>query len=184
MSRSVGIKRDLRLSKLETYANYYFLNFRGFVGSHGDCYDRFLIRMCEMSESLNIINQVIYKIIKFNTYNNSISPHSILDYTHVNDKSRLKCQYTSMEKVIKHFKYWSQGFLVKSNWVYSSVESAKGEFSVSLISDNTNTPYRCKVRSPAFHNLHSLPQITKGHFLADLVALIGTIDVVFGEVDR
>mgnify|MGYP000580528300 FL=1 len=87
MSRSVGLKRDLRLSKLETYSNYYFLNFRGFLGQHGDCYDRFLIRMNEMAESLNIINQVIHKIIKHkeiikhkNTYTN-ISPHNIIKYT-------------------------------------------------------------------------------------------------------
>jgi NADH:ubiquinone oxidoreductase subunit D len=89
-----------------------------------------------------------------------------------------------MERVIDHFKFWTEGARIQSNWTYSSVESPKGEFGVSLIADNTNTPYRCKVRSPAFHNLHALPQITRGHFLADLVALIGTIDVVFGEVDR
>jgi NADH:ubiquinone oxidoreductase subunit D len=89
-----------------------------------------------------------------------------------------------MEDLIKHFKHWSEGDKIKSNWTYQSVESPKGEFGVSLISNNTNMPYRCKVRSPAYHNMHVLPQISKGHFLADLVALIGTIDVVFGEVDR
>ena len=184
MSRSVGIKRDLRLSKLETYANYYFLNFRGFIGQHGDCYDRFLIRMCEMSESINIITQVIGKIVKFRKNNTITNTHSILNYTNTQMKTTTKNQYTSMEYIIKHFKYWSEGLQVKPNWAYSAVESPKGEFAVSLISDGTATPYRCKVRSPAFHNLHSLPHITKGHFLADLVALIGTIDVVFGEVDR
>ncbi len=88
MSRSVGLKRDLRLSKLETYSNYYFLNFRSFLGQHGDCYDRFLIRMNEMAESLNIVNQVIYKIIKHKKLNNTksqnytnISPHNIVKYT-------------------------------------------------------------------------------------------------------
>jgi NADH-quinone oxidoreductase subunit D len=88
MSRSVGLKRDLRLSKLETYSNYYFLNFRSFLGQHGDCYDRFLIRMNEMAESLNIVNQVIYKIIKHKKINNNksqnytnISPHNIVKYT-------------------------------------------------------------------------------------------------------
>jgi len=88
MSRSVGLKRDLRLSKLETYSNYYFLNFRSFLGQHGDCYDRFLIRMNEMAESLNIVNQVIYKIIKHKKVNNknhrhitNISPHNIVKYT-------------------------------------------------------------------------------------------------------
>ncbi len=193
MSRSVGIKRDLRLSKLETYSNYYFLNFRSFLGQHGDSYDRFLIRMNEMAESLNIVNQVIYKIIKHKTkqinktpkYTN-ISPHNIIKYTNPGfwNKNNLKNNYNSMEDLIKHFKYWSEGDKIGSNWTYQSVESPKGEFGVSLISNNTNMPYRCKVRSPAYHNMHVLPQIAKGHFLADLVALIGTIDVVFGEVDR
>jgi len=198
MSRSVGIKRDLRLGKLETYANYYFLNFRSFIGQHGDSYDRFLIRMNEMAESLNIINQSIYKIIKhkklkskkknFNKFNNytNITPHAILKYINKIDWNQhiLKNNYNSMENLITHFKYWSEGQKVQSNWTYQSVESPKGEFGVSLISDGSNTPYRCKVRSPAYHNMHVLPQIAKGHFLADLVALIGTIDVVFGEVDR
>lgn len=190
MSRSVGLKRDLRLSKLETYSNYYFLNFRSFLGQHGDSYDRFLIRMNEMAESLNIINQVIYKIVKYkNTkkrdYTN-ISPHNIIKYTNPGfwNQHNLKNSYNSMEDLIKHFKHWSEGDKIESNWTYQSVESPKGEFGVSLISNNTNTPYRCKVRSPAYHNMHVLPQMSKGHFLADLVALIGTIDVVFGEVDR
>ena len=194
MSRSVGIKRDLRLSRLETYSNYYFLNFRGFLGQHGDSYDRFLIRMSEMAESLNIINQVIYKIIKHKrhtngkniTHHTNISPHNIIKYTNPSlwNKKNLKNSYNSMEDLIKHFKHWSEGDKITPNWTYQSVESPKGEFGVSLISDNTNMPYRCKVRSPAYHNMHVLPQLSKGHFLADLVALIGTIDVVFGEVDR
>lgn len=124
MSRSVGIKRDLRLSKLETYSNYYFLNFRSFVGQHGDSYDRFLIRMNEMAESLNIINQVIYKIIKHKTpktqkhykYTN-ISPHNIIKYTNPGfwNKSNLKNSYNSMEDLIKHFKHWSEGDKIKPN---------------------------------------------------------------------
>jgi NADH:ubiquinone oxidoreductase subunit D len=89
-----------------------------------------------------------------------------------------------MEKLIKHFKYWSEGFQVMSNWTYQAIESPKGEFGVSLISDNTNKPYRCKVRSPAYHSLQVLPKLAKGHFLADLAALVGTIDIVFGEIDR
>lgn len=193
MSRSVGIKRDLRLSKLETYAGYYFLNFRGFLGQHGDCYDRFLIRMNEMAESLNIINQVIFKITKYkdtkkeNVYKyTNLSAHSIIKHTNKKlwDNNNYKNDYNSMENLIKHFKKWSEGDKITSNWTYQAVESPKGEFGVSLISDNTNKPYRCKIRSPAYHNMHILPQIAKGHFLADLVALIGTIDVVFGEVDR
>ena len=193
MSRSIGIKRDLRSSKLETYANYYFLNFRGFLGQHGDSYDRFLIRMNEMAESLNIINQVIYKLIKHkrkksNTIENytNINTHNILKYINpiYNNTGIKKNSYNHMENLINHFKYWGEGIKIDTNWTYQAVESPKGEFGVSLIADGTNKPYRCKVRSPAYHNMHILPQISKGHFLADLVALIGTIDVVFGEVDR
>jgi len=112
MSRSVGIKRDLRLSKVETYSNYYYLNFRSFLGQHGDCYDRFLIRMNEMSESLNICNQIIYKI-KTNKKigsNNNINrkvisnKHEILNYLHINSRKDVS-SYSSMEEIIKHFKY-------------------------------------------------------------------------------
>ena len=189
MSRSVGLKRDLRLSKLETYSNYYYLNFRSFLGQHGDSYDRFLIRMNEMSESLNICNQVINKI-KTNRFNNNYidkkkrffyNKHEILNYIknfeHINS-------YSSMEKLIKHFKCWSDGFTVQPNWTFQSIESPKGEFGVSIVSDGSNKPYRCKVKSPSYQNLQALPQLSKGHFLADLVTLIGTIDIVFGEIDR
>jgi len=199
LSRSVGIKRDLRQSKLETYANYYYLNFRSYIGQHGDCYDRFLIRMNEMSESLNIINQVVNKVSIFNNLNNSninqlnkfnnytsILPHSILNYTLPNfwKKYNLKNNYNSMENLINHFKFWSEGFTVNSNFTYQAVESAKGEFGVTMLSDNSNKPYKCKVRSPAYHSLQAMSVLAKGHFLADLVALVGTIDVVFGEIDR
>lgn len=192
MSRSIGIKRDLRLDKLETYANYYYLNFRSFIGQNGDSYDRFLIRMNEMTESLNIINQVIHKITKHKIQKkkikstSNINPHQILRFInpkHLN-QNNYKNEYISMEQLIKHFKYWSEGFTVKPNWTYRAVESPKGEFGVSLISNGTNIPYKCKVRSPAYHHLQVLPKISKGHFLADLVALMGTIDIVFGEIDR
>ena len=188
MSRSTGIKRDLRLDKLETYANYYYLNFRSYIGQNGDSYDRFLIRMNEMSESINIINQVINKITKNKNKNKKYNsnPHQILKYLNPKswNKHNNKNEYISMEKLIQHFKYWSEGFPVKSGWTYKAVESPKGEFGVSLISNNSNIPYKCKVRSPAYHHLQVLPKISKGHFLADLVALMGTIDIVFGEIDR
>ena len=195
LSRSVGIKRDLRLSKLETYSNYYYLNFRSFLGQHGDCYDRFLIRMNEMVESLNICNQLIYKITKFNknisskdvnNKNFTLSPHNVLKFLDSKSYNKINNHnnYTTMEDLINHFKYWSEGFIVKPNWTQVFIEAPKGEFGCSLISDGTNQPYRCKVRSPAYHNLQLLPEISKGHFLADVVALIGTIDIVFGEIDR
>lgn len=192
MSRCVGIKRDIRLSRLETYSNYYYLNFRSYIGQHGDSYDRYLIRMCEMTESLNIINQTINKIIqkkcdtiKTKKYTNT-APHFVLNY--VTPKKLInfntKNTSTSMEELISHFKYWSSGFPVKSGWTYQCVESPKGEFGVSLISNNTEKPYKCKVRSPAYHHMHLLPDIVRGHFLADLSAMIGTVDIVLGEIDR
>jgi len=144
-----------------------------------------------MSESLNIMNQVIQKLMKHRKpkktkKNSNINPHQILKYLYPKswNQNNYKSEYTSMEQLIKHFKYWSEGFPVKSGWTYKAVESPKGEFGVSLISDNTNIPYRCKVRSPAYHHLQVLPKITKGHFLADLVTIMGTVDVVFGEIDR
>merc|ERR1711981_1119483 len=123
MSRSVGIKRDLRLSKLETYANYYYLNFRSYVGNQGDCYDRFLLRMSEMCESVNITNQIINKLSKFNKIKNiqnqnkshlsqisNIHPHLLTNYLSKNilNKVNVNNSYTSMEHLIKHFKYWSE----------------------------------------------------------------------------
>lgn len=188
MARCTGIKRDIRIDNNETYANYYYLNFRSFIGQNGDSYDRFLIRMNEMTESLNIINQVIYKLTKHKKTKNksSINPHQILKYIYPKsfNQNNYKNEYNSMEQLIQHFKYWSEGFPVNQGWTYKAVESPKGEFGVSLLSDGTNKPYKCKVRSPAYHHLQVLPTISKGHFLADLVTLMGTIDVVFGEVDR
>jgi len=112
MARSTGIKRDIRLDKLETYANYYYLNFRSFIGQNGDCYDRFLIRMNEMSESLNIMNQVIQKLMKHRKprktkKNSNINPHQTLKYLYPKswNQNNYKSEYTSMEQLIKHFKY-------------------------------------------------------------------------------
>ena len=189
MARCTGIKRDIRLDNAETYANYYYLNFRGYVGQNGDSYDRFLIRMNEMTESLNIINQIVNKLTKKKIKNKKISnvnPHFLLQYLDkkIYNQVNYKNEYISMEQLISHFKYWSEGFPVPTGWTYRAVESPKGEFGVTLISDGTNKPYRCKVRSPAYHHLQVLPKLTKGHFLADLVTLIGTIDIVFGDIDR
>jgi len=190
MARCTGIKRDVRLDKVENYANYYYLNFRSFIGQNGDSYDRFLIRMNEMSESLNIMNQVIKKLMKHKKKKDKplsdVNPHQILKYISPKswNQSNNKSEYMTMEQLIQHFKYWSEGFKVDAGWTYRAVESPKGEFGVSLIADNTNIPYKCKVRSPAYHHLQVLPKISKGHFLADLVALMGTIDIVFGEIDR
>jgi NADH-quinone oxidoreductase subunit D len=106
-----------------------------------------------------------------------------LQYVNNNNYSFIT-NFTSMEQTIRHFKYWSEGFVVKNGVVFANVESGKGEFGITLIADNTNKPYRCKVRSPAYHHLQILPKIVKKHMLADLVTLMGTIDIVFGEIDR
>jgi NADH:ubiquinone oxidoreductase subunit D len=116
MARSAGIKRDLRLSKLDTYANYYYLNFRSYIGNHGDCYDRFLIRMNEMAECTNIITQSINSITKYNNNNYSnIIPHQLLQYVLPKHLSKVnyKNSYISMENLIEDFKYWSEGFNIK-----------------------------------------------------------------------
>ena len=188
MSRCTGIKRDVRLDLNESYANYPFINFRGFIGQKGDSYDRFLLRMNEMTESVNIITQVIKKLTS-KTKKAKISrasPHKLLKHIYPKgwNKSNNKNSYNSMENLINHFKYWSEGFKVNEGWTYRCVESPKGEFGVSMLADDSSKPYRCKVRSPAYHHLQVLPKIAKGHFLADLVTLIGTVDIVFGEIDR
>lgn len=190
MARSIGIKRDLRLMKLETYAAYYYLNFRSYLGQHGDSFDRFLIRMNEMCESLNIINQAINKVIFCSKNKNKdikkINSHFILNYLNKNkwNKDIKKNNYNSMENLIHHFKFWSEGINVPTGFTYQAVESPKGELGVTLLSNGGNKPYKCKVRSPAYHHLQLLSTVSKGHFLADLAALIGTVDIVFGEIDR
>jgi len=192
MSRCVGIKRDLRMMRLETYSSYYYLNFRSYLGQHGDSFDRFLIRMNEMCESLNIINQAVNKVTDTNqkniknNKNTKISPHNVITYLNKNkwNANINKNAYNSMENLIHHFKYWSEGINVNTGFTYQAVESPKGEFGVSLISDGSGKPYKCKVRSPAYHHLQLTPAISKGHFLADIAALIGTVDIVFGEIDR
>ena len=180
MSRSIGIKRDIRLSKLETYSNYYFLNFRGFLGQHGDCYDRYLIRMLEMGESLHLINITANKLLKDNTSVHNTST-VVSQKVYYNGKNN---SYNSMEDVINHFLHWHTGLLIKKDVKLGYIESPKGEFGVTPVSNTTTKPHKCKVKSPSYYNLQALPKMSKGHYLADIAALIGTIDIVFGEVDR
>lgn len=169
MSRCTGLKRDIRLCKYLTYNNYFFLNFNSYTSENGDSYDRFLLRLYEMIESLNIINQniIIYK----NLYNKNNF------FNYINEDN-------SMELLINHFKFWSNGLKLKKNIIYTPVESPKGEFGVKLISDNTSKLYRCKIKTPSLNHLNLLKYLSKNIFLADLVTLIGTIDIVFGEIDR
>ena len=172
MLRGSGVVWDLR--KHEPYAIYDKVDFDIPIGKNGDCYDRYLIRMEEMKQSLKIINQVLDKMPTGEVINNNprISPPK---------RNTMK---SSMESLISHFKLYTEGVRVPEGSVYRAVEAPKGEFGVYLVSDGTNKPYRCKIRAPGFAHLQGLDFMTKGHQLADLVACIATMDVVFGEIDR
>ena len=193
LARSVGLMRDLRLSYNETYANYYYLIVRSFIGRNGDCYDRYLIRMREMVESLNIISQVtnnlsnVFYVNALDSNSNFFFPY--LDYLssyklRSNKRFKQSTWYIGMEELINHFKYYSEGFIIPSGDAYVATEAPKGEFGAYVVSNNTNKPYRCKLRSPGFTHLQSLSVLAKGHMIADVVAIIGTLDLVFGEIDR
>ncbi|HAG52158.1 MAG TPA: NADH-quinone oxidoreductase subunit D [Alphaproteobacteria bacterium] len=172
MLRGSGVAWDLR--KSQPYEVYDKLDFRIPVGKNGDCYDRYLVRMEEMRESLKIVRQCIDKMPKgdIKVQNFKFSP------------PKRKDMKNDMESLIHHFKYYTEGFHVSAGDVYTAVESPKGELGVYLVSDGSNKPYRCKVRAPGFTHLQSMEFMTKGHMLADVVAVIGTMDVVFGEIDR
>lgn len=178
MSRSCGIKRDLRLSTKDCYSGYNTIIFKSYYSVNGDCFDRYLLRMLEMAESLQITNAVTYNL--FNNNNNHFSLNNITkSYFNKNIES-----YNSMEDLINHFLNWHCGLQCNNNSQLSYIESAKGEYGVHLISNNSTKPWKCKVKSPSYYNLQALPELSKGHYLADIAALIGTIDIVFGEVDR
>jgi NADH dehydrogenase (ubiquinone) Fe-S protein 2 len=172
MLRGSGIPWDLR--KSEPYEIYEYLNFSIPTGVNGDCYDRYLVRVNEMRQSINIINQCLHNLpygpVKID--DNKITPPS---------RKEMK---SSMESLIHHFKLFSEGLRVPSGGQYCAVEAPKGETGVFLISDGSNRPYRCKVKAPGFTNLQGIKYIASGHMLADLVTIIGTLDIVFGEVDR
>ena len=172
MLRGSGIYWDLR--KSQPYEVYGQLKFNIPVGNNGDCYDRYLIRVFEMKESLKIIEQCLNLMpvgyIKTNDF--KISPPTRVDMKQ------------SMEALIHHFKMYTQGVSIPANETYIGTEAPKGEFGVYLISDNTNRPYRCKIKAPGFNHLQALDFMSKGHLIADVVTIIGTQDIVFGEVDR
>ena len=170
--RACGIAWDLR--KARPYDVYEKMEFGVVVGKHGDCYARYLMRMAEMRESVKIIKQSLDQmpggLVK--TDDRKITPPSRAEMKH------------SMEALIHHFKLFTEGYHVPAGETYTAVEAPKGEFGVYLISDGTNKPYRCKIRAPGFAHLQALELLSKGHMLADLVANIGSIDIVFGEIDR
>lgn len=179
MARSVGFKKDLRLSKNSNYSGYSEINVKSYIGINGDCYDRYLIRMLEMGESLNISNIIVEKLLN-NKINSNIVYQQLINKNY-NYKTK---NYNYMEDLIEHFLQWHTGITIPKNSVFTYIESPKGEFGTILTSDGSNKPKKCKIRSPSYFNLQFLPQLSKGHFLADLAALIGTIDIVFGEIDR
>ncbi len=170
--RACGIAWDLR--KARPYDVYEKMEFGVVVGKHGDCYARYLMRMAEMRESVKIIKQCLDQMpggpVKAD--DRKITPPSRAEMKH------------SMEALIHHFKLFTEGYHVPAGETYTAVEAPKGEFGVYLISDGTNKPYRCKIRAPGFAHLQALELLSKGHMLADVVANIGSIDIVFGEVDR
>ena len=172
MLRGSGIPWDLR--KSQPYEIYSDLDFSIPVGSSGDCYDRYLVRVEEMRQSLVIIENAIACL--------QPGPIKINDYK-VCAPSRLEMK-NSMETVIHHFKFFTEGIILPSGETYMATEAPKGEFGVYLISNGTDKPFRCKIKAPGFGHLQALNEMAKGHMIADVVTIIGTQDIVFGEIDR
>ncbi|GLQ09509.1 NADH-quinone oxidoreductase subunit D [Devosia yakushimensis] len=176
MVRGSGAAWDLR--KSQPYECYAEMDFDIPVGKNGDCYDRYLIRMEEMRQSTSIMKQCVDKL-------NAVDgkgPVSSLDGKVV-PPSRGEMK-TSMEALIHHFKLYTEGYKVPAGEVYAAVEAPKGEFGVFLVSDGSNKPYRCKIRAPGFAHLSAMDFLCRGHMLADVSAILGSLDIVFGEVDR
>nr|YP_009454571.1 NADH dehydrogenase subunit 7 [Endarachne binghamiae]AUG32959.1 NADH dehydrogenase subunit 7 [Endarachne binghamiae] len=172
MLRGSGVRWDLR--KNEPYEVYSDLNFQGVVGKSGDCYDRYLARVEEMRQSLSIIYQCL----------NNMPKGSIkIDDAKISPPSRTQVKQ-NMESLIHHFKLYTEGVFVPAGETYTATEAPKGEFGVYLVSDGSNRPYRCKIKAPGFAHLQGLNFMSKSHMLADVVTIIGTQDIVFGEVDR
>ena len=170
--RGSGLKWDLR--KKQPYEVYDELDFDVFTGTNGDCYDRYLIRVAEMRESLNIIMQCL---------NNMPEGPIKVDDRKITPPTRGQVK-NSMESLIHHFKYFTEGVCVPRGETYTATEAPKGEFGVYLVSNGSNRPYRCKIKAPGFGHLQGLDMMSKGHMVADVVTIIGTQDIVFGEVDR
>ncbi len=170
--RASGIAWDLR--KAQPYMVYDQLDFDIPIGKHGDCYDRYLVRVAEMRESLKLIRQCVERMPG--------GPATSLDHK-VTPPERAAMKY-SMEALIHHFKLYTEGFHVPAGETYTAVEAPKGEFGVYLIADGSNTPYRCKIRAPGFAHLQAMDFLCQGHMLADSVAILGSLDIVFGEIDR
>ena len=174
MLRGSGIVWDLR--KHQPYEVYDQLDFDIPVGKNGDCYDRYLVRVEEMRQSNRIIRQCVEWLRKH--------PGPVMVDNYKVTPPRRETMKHDMEALIHHFKFFTEGYCVPEGEVYSAIEHPKGEFGIYLISDGANKPYRVKIRAPGFAHLSAIDEIGRGHMLADIVAIIGTMDVVFGEIDR
>jgi NADH-quinone oxidoreductase subunit D len=170
--RASGCAWDLR--KAQPYDVYDRMEFDVPVGTRGDCYDRYLVRVLEMKESLKIIHQCLAQM----------KPGPIKVQDHKITPPHRSEMKRSMEALIHHFKLYTEGYHVPAGATYTVTEAPKGEFGVYLVADGTNKPYRCKIRSPGYAHLQAMEVLSKGHMLADAVAIIGSLDVVFGEIDR
>jgi NADH-quinone oxidoreductase subunit D len=170
--RASGIAWDLR--RAQPYDKYAEVEFDIPVGKHGDCYDRYLVRIAEMRESVKIIKQALAKM----------QPGPIKVQDHKITPPTRNAMKHSMEALIHHFKLYTEGYHVPAGATYTVVEAPKGEFGVYLVADGTNRPYRCKIRATGFSHLQAIEKLGKGHMLADAVAIIGSLDIVFGEIDR
>ncbi len=174
MLRGSGIEWDLR--KKQPYEVYSKLDFDIPVGVNGDCYDRYLVRMEEFRQSNNIIKQCVTWL--------RANPGAVITANHKVAPPDRESMKSNMEDMIHHFKLYTEGFHVPAGEAYAAVEHPKGEFGIYMVSDGANKPYRLKIRAAGFPHLAALDEMTRGHMIADLVAIIGTQDIVFGEIDR
>merc|ERR1712098_57900 len=174
MGRGSGVSWDIR--KKEPYEIYKKLKFKVAIGTNGDCYDRYLVRIAEMRQA-TIISRQCLKWLKNNNGKIMIDNFKVIPPSRVGVKN-------SMENLIHHFKLFSEGYSVPSGETYVTIEQPKGEFGIFMISDGANKPYRVKIRAPGFIHLSSLNEMSYGHMIADTVAIIGTQDLVLGEIDR
>ena len=174
MLRGSGVAWDLR--KHQPYEVYERMDFEIPVGRNGDCYDRYLVRMEEMRQSNRIIRQCVEWLKK--------NPGPVITDNHKVAPPSREAMKSNMEELIHHFKLFTEGMHVPEGEAYAAVEHPKGEFGIYLVSDGANKPYRLKIRAPGFAHLAAMDELARGHMIADAVALIGTMDIVFGEIDR
>ncbi len=170
--RSAGVAWDLR--RAQPYECYSELDFKVPVGRNGDCFDRYLMRMEEMRQANHLMKQCLEKM----------TPGPVVNEDHKITPPRRGEMKRSMEALIHHFKLYTEGYHVPAGEAYAAVEAPKGEFGVYLIADGSNKPYRCKIRAPGFAHLQAMDYISRGHMLPDVSAILGSLDIVFGEIDR